>query len=68
MYGRTNQSVTIFGRVGFEVMDKEGLIHRHFYRDYHLLTPIWLTIPLEQLAGVERLRQQIEARQIRKAA
>jgi hypothetical protein len=54
---RQRQHTSIFSRVGFEVTDKEGKNHRHYYRDYHLLTPVWKTISIEALASLERLRQ-----------
>ena len=60
MYPR-NRGVSIFSRVGFEVLDARGRVHRHYYRDYHLLTTIWETIPFEQLAALERLRQELVA-------
>lgn len=48
---------TIFTRVGYHVMDKKGNLHEVWYRDYHLLTPLWKSISMESLAALERVRQ-----------
>lgn len=54
------ESNSIFTRVGFEVTDKNGQKHKHFYREYHLLTPIWQSVSMESLAALERIRQNIK--------
>lgn len=61
---RQRQHVSIFSRVGFEVEDKDGKLHRHYYRDYHLLTPVWKSISIEALAGLERLRQELVTKRV----